>query len=58
MMGGVDALRARPEIAMTPAARDGRIVPMDTMLLLGFGPRTPQAIDALSAAARTPTKTN
>ncbi len=50
MLGGMAALRARPEIAMTPAGRDGRIVPMDALLLLGFGPRTPQALLLLGQA--------
>ncbi|MEJ0025678.1 MAG: hemin ABC transporter substrate-binding protein [Rhizomicrobium sp.] len=49
-MGGMEAFRARPEIAMTPAAKSGRIVAMDTLLLLGFGPRTPQALGALATA--------
>ncbi len=50
MLGGSAALRARPEIASTPAGRTGRIVPMDALLLLGFGPRTPEAIQELAAA--------
>lgn len=52
LLGGPQALRARPEIAATPAGRTGRIVPMDALLLLGFGPRTPQAVSALAAALR------
>lgn len=50
MMGGMKAARARPEIAMTPAGKTGRIVPMDTLMLLGFGPRTPQALSVLGQA--------
>ena len=50
MLGGIDALRARPEIAMTPAGKNGRIVAMDALLLLGFGPRTPEALEALGEA--------
>lgn len=50
MMGGVDALRSRPEIALTPAGQNGRIVAMDALLLLGFGPRTPEAIVTLAKA--------
>ncbi len=53
MLGGIDALRARPEIAMTPAGQSGRIIPMDTLLLLGFGPRTPQALLTLGQALHT-----
>lgn len=50
MLGGLDAFRARPEIALTPAGRNGRIVAMDALLLLGFGLRTPDALIALGAA--------
>lgn len=49
-MGGHDALLARPDVAATPAARNGRIVTMDGLLLLGFGPRTPDAISRLMHA--------
>ncbi len=48
MLGGLDKLKARPEIAITPAGRNKRIVVMDALLLLGFGPRTPDAIAALA----------
>lgn len=48
MLGGLDQLKARPEIAITPAGRNGRIVVMDALLLLGFGPRTPDAIVGLA----------
>lgn len=47
MMGGLEKLRSRPEIAVTPAASKNRIVVMDAQLLLGFGPRTPDALEAL-----------
>ncbi|MEI9994167.1 MAG: ABC transporter substrate-binding protein [Rhizomicrobium sp.] len=50
MLGGMEALRARPEIAMTPAGKSGRIVAMDALLLLGFGPRTPEALATLADA--------
>ena len=53
-LGGLDALRARPEIASTPAGRSGRIVPVDALLLLGFGPRTPEALSDLARALRGP----
>ncbi len=46
--GGIETLLARPEIRATPAGRDGRAVTMEGMLLLGFGPRTPQAIAELA----------
>ena len=41
---------AQPALAATPAAAAGAIVWMDGMLLLGFGPRTPDAARALHAA--------
>lgn len=47
-LGGRQRLLARPEIAGTPAGRGGRVVAMDGLLLLGFGPRTPEAIGALA----------
>ena len=34
---------AHPALAETPAGKSGRIIRMDGMLLLGFGPRTPDA---------------
>lgn len=49
-LGGLAAFRARPEIALTPAARNNRIVSVDTMYILGFGPRTPAAIATLAGA--------
>jgi iron complex transport system substrate-binding protein len=41
---------AHPALAETPAGRAGALVRMDGMLMLGFGPRTPRAADALYAA--------
>lgn len=49
-VGGIAAVLARPDIARTPAGRDGRAVTMEGMLLLGFGPRTPQAVAELARA--------
>ncbi|MES1945556.1 putative Hemin-binding periplasmic protein HmuT,putative [Salinisphaera sp. PC39] len=49
-LGGAAALRRHPAIAATPAGQAGRIVAMDMLLLLGFGPRTPQAVRELAAA--------
>ena len=37
------ALLAMPAIGTTPAARNGRVIRMDGLYLLGFGPRTGQA---------------
>jgi iron complex transport system substrate-binding protein len=43
-------LLAQPALSQTPAAANGAIVRMDGMLLLGFGPRTPEAARVLHAA--------
>jgi iron complex transport system substrate-binding protein len=43
-------LLAQPALSLTPAAQTGTIIRMDGMLLLGFGPRTPEAADALHKA--------
>lgn len=45
--GGLDALLALPQLTMTPAARDRRVVQIDGALLVGLGPRTPEAVEAL-----------
>jgi iron complex transport system substrate-binding protein len=49
-IGGVERLLERPELAATPAGRARRVVAMDALLLLGFGPRTPLAVRSLAAA--------
>jgi len=46
--GGLDAFLAAPGVAQTPAAATGRIVSMDDLYLLGFGPRTGRAIADLA----------
>ncbi|WP_454720304.1 MULTISPECIES: heme/hemin ABC transporter substrate-binding protein [Cupriavidus] len=54
--GGADAFLAQPGLNATPAARNRRIVVMDDLLLLGFGPRLPEALRLLQTglAARQP----
>lgn len=47
-LGGADGLLALPGIAMTPAGRAKRIVTMDDLYLLGFGPRTGLAVQELA----------
>jgi iron complex transport system substrate-binding protein len=49
-MGGIEGLLARSDVAQTPAGKNKRIVAMESLLLLGFGPRTPQAIRDLAVA--------
>jgi iron complex transport system substrate-binding protein len=43
-------VQAHPALGLTPAGQSGDIVRMNGMLLLGFGPRTPEAAAALHAA--------
>ncbi|MFP4127105.1 MAG: hemin ABC transporter substrate-binding protein [Alphaproteobacteria bacterium] len=48
--GGRAALLDRPELRHTPAADAGRVVAMDGLLLLGFGPRLGHAVSELAHA--------
>jgi iron complex transport system substrate-binding protein len=48
-IGGMDPLLAAPGVALTPAGRARRIVAMDDLRLLGFGPRLGQAVQELAA---------
>ncbi len=43
---------ALPSFTATPAAREHRLVVMDGLYLLGFGPRTPLAAHDLMQALR------
>jgi iron complex transport system substrate-binding protein len=47
-IGGESGLLALPGVADTPAGKNRRVVAIDDLLLLGFGPRLPAAIDALA----------
>lgn len=49
-LGGAETLLARPEIGPTPAGAAGRLVDLDGPLLLGFGPRTPEAVRELAGS--------
>ncbi|GAB5437137.1 heme/hemin ABC transporter substrate-binding protein [Falsiruegeria mediterranea] len=46
----IEELLSMPAIALTPAGQHGRIVRMDGLHLLGFGPRTASVITELSQA--------
>jgi iron complex transport system substrate-binding protein len=48
--GGIDGLLKAPGLAQTPAGRARRVVALDALFLLGFGPRLPQAVAALAEA--------
>ena len=50
MLGGIEAVLARPEIALTPAGKNRRVISVDALLMLGFGPRIPDAIAAVAQA--------
>jgi iron complex transport system substrate-binding protein len=56
-IGGEAGMLALPGMSETPAGRNRRIVAFDDLLLLGFGPRLPGAIDELSRLLRNATKT-
>ncbi|HKZ92270.1 MAG TPA: ABC transporter substrate-binding protein [Candidatus Limnocylindrales bacterium] len=47
-LGGLDAFLATPGVAQTPAAVEGRVVAMEDLYLLGFGPRTGKAMADLA----------
>jgi iron complex transport system substrate-binding protein len=49
-LGGVDKVLDQPAIRQTPAGRAGKLLQFDILLLLGFGPRTPQAATELATA--------
>ncbi|MFY3382541.1 heme/hemin ABC transporter substrate-binding protein [Paracidovorax sp. MALMAid1276] len=46
-LGGPDKFWQRPELALTPAFQRRAVVSLDALLLLGFGPRLPQAVRAV-----------
>lgn len=48
-IGGKEALLAQPAFAATPAARNGRVLALDALFLLGFGPRVGQAARDVAA---------
>jgi len=41
------SMRTTPGIAQTPAVKHGRVAALDIVLTLGFGPRLPEAVDAV-----------
>jgi iron complex transport system substrate-binding protein len=48
-MGGIQAILDQPSLNRTPAGKAGKVLEFDALLLLGFGPRTPQAAAELAA---------
>jgi iron complex transport system substrate-binding protein len=49
-LGGVDGLLKTPGLGETPAGKARRVIVMDDLLLLGFGPRTAEAARGLLEA--------
>jgi len=50
MVGGQDEIFSLPAFSATPAATNRALIAMDGVYLLGFGPRTPDAVRDLMAA--------
>ncbi len=48
--GGMAPILAKPGVSLTPAGRAKRIVDLDALYLLGFGPRFPRAVRDLAHA--------
>ena len=48
-MGGESGVLAVPGLAISPAGQARRLIAMDGLLLLGFGPRTPRAVEQLAS---------
>lgn len=51
-VGGLHGLLAAPGVALTPAGKARRVVALDDLYLLGFGPRTARAALELARALR------
>lgn len=51
-MGGVDGLLKMPGVAETPAGVNKRIITIDDLILLGFGPRTGAGVKELCGKIR------
>jgi iron complex transport system substrate-binding protein len=50
IVGGKDDIFALPAFSAAPAAANRALIGMDGLYLLGFGPRTPDAVRELMAA--------
>lgn len=48
--GGLDGFLAMPQVALTPAAQARRVAVLESAMLLGLGPRTPDAVRQLASA--------
>lgn len=53
-LGSREALLSRPALALTPAGRHGQLVVMDSLRLLGFGPRLGETVAMLARRLHEP----
>jgi iron complex transport system substrate-binding protein len=51
-VGGIDRLLEHPALALTKAGRERKVVAMDDLFLLGFGPRLGDSVHSLHAQLR------
>jgi len=49
-VGDIEGLLKLPGVALTPAGRARRVIAVDDLALLGFGPRTPEALRVMQDA--------
>ena len=56
-IGGVDAVAKMEGISLTPAAKNKAIIAFDDLMLLGFGPRTGEAVVSLAELLNAETST-
>jgi len=52
ILGGKEKVLTLPGIAATPAGKEKRIISMDGLYMLGFGPRSVDAATELAALLR------
>jgi iron complex transport system substrate-binding protein len=55
IQGGIDALLKNTGLGLTPAGNKRRVIALDEMSLLGFGPSMPAAVAELDNALRAAT---
>ncbi|CAM4354773.1 heme/hemin ABC transporter substrate-binding protein [Kerstersia similis] len=53
-VGGMEKFLQLPGVSATPAAKAGRVLALDDLLIMGMGPRLPEAVRSLKEAAAKP----
>ncbi|MGO3743162.1 heme/hemin ABC transporter substrate-binding protein, partial [Kerstersia sp.] len=53
-VGGMEKFLQLPGVSATPAAQAGRVLALDDLLIMGMGPRLPEALRSLKEAAARP----